>query len=128
MELVLNLIWLFLGATAFAFVLGGETERHVTLRRLAVVTMVLVCLLALLFPIISMSDDFADRVALEESSIRKANPDKHLVPVAEPTEQIVLAISLTATGCVETLAAPIQRTYFDCLSDPRSPPRLSHLL
>jgi len=77
MELALNLIWLFIAvATAVAFSVWSarlpEGARSRRIRRSA--GLALVCVVALLFPIISVTDDLApDTNALEEwSSTRRA--------------------------------------------------------
>lgn len=104
MELMLNVVWLAVAATAFAHVVRSHTRRQ-TLPLVA-----LACVLVLLFPVISISDD----LAAERSNLSKDFP---LVVAI-----FVLTISMIALGRMESRLlvahAPQPRT----LADPRSPP------
>ncbi len=70
MELLLNAVWLLVGIAAVGFWLvraRGAVHRG---RGAATGLIVLCCVLALIFPVISMSDDLhAQQVAVEDSSI-----------------------------------------------------------
>jgi hypothetical protein len=98
MELALNLTWLFIAvATAVAFSIWSaqlpEGARSRSLRRTA--GLALVCVVVLLFPIISVTDDLApDTSALEEwSSMRR-------VAIAITSAQHDLALTTAAVDLV----------------------------
>ena len=100
MELLLNLAWLILAFAAFAR-LGvwarGETDRM----RVWTVALATVCVVVLLFPIISITDDFQESVAaIEETfAVRQvvAAAALHLAPV------LFTAFSLSAFATVLTI-------------------------
>lgn len=67
MELLLNLVWLALAIAATARCIvwaAGESDR----RRIVAVALATVCVVALLFPIISITDDLHESVAVLEES------------------------------------------------------------
>jgi hypothetical protein len=67
MELTLNLVWLLLALGAFARCAAwasGEPDR----KRVVSVALATVCAVALLFPIISITDDLQESVALVEET------------------------------------------------------------
>jgi hypothetical protein len=83
MELLLNLVWVLMALPAYwLWRRAAETRRA---RRLTVLQCVLAlgCVLVLLFPVISATDDLhAMRAEMEESStskraVRQAGPDRH---------------------------------------------------
>jgi hypothetical protein len=100
-ELVLNAVWLAVVAGAFT----------VIPRRSSRVTLAVACILALLFPIISVSDD----LALDGNSLEEA--------LAIIVALLVLVAGFLALARVEhELAAPAL-ILVTIPSDPRSPPR-----
>jgi uncharacterized membrane protein len=99
MELTLNLIWMAIAATAFV----------AAPRRSMRVSIALVCGLALLFPIISASDDMnADRTFNDVS--------------AAIVMAIVLMLLLVALARIRATSAPLYVVHLATPSDPRSPP------
>ena len=105
-EQLLNFAWLSIAITAFAVVLPSIDRRRRTRAAL-----VLVAVVALLFPIISISDDLnADQSAQEIAAV--------LIAVAG----LILVLSAIA----RLAAATPQLVAFETvdLSDPRSPPRV----
>lgn len=67
MELLLNLIWLLLVVPAYF--LWRASRRYPEVRRSSFVPLVLFCALAMLFPVVSASDDIqAMRPEMEEAS------------------------------------------------------------
>jgi len=100
-ELLLNAVWLAVAAGALAIVP----------RRSSRATFAVACILVLLFPIISVSDD----LALNGNSLEEA--------LAIVVAAILLVFSLIALARVEhELAAPAL-ILVTIPSDPRSPPR-----
>ncbi len=99
-ELFLNLLWLALAVAAFL----------ITPQRSRRVTLTLACAVALLFPIISISDDFIDLNALD---------DVFAVVVA----LFVIVAALVALAVVEPERRSRAILLVATLSDPRSPPR-----
>jgi hypothetical protein len=100
-ELALNVVWLAVVAGAFA----------VMPRRSSRATLALACVLALLFPIISVSDD----LALSSNSLEEA--------LAIIVSLLILVAGFMAVARVEhELAAPAL-ILVTIPSDPRSPPR-----
>ncbi|MGZ4808621.1 MAG: hypothetical protein ACXVH7_09480 [Thermoanaerobaculia bacterium] len=100
-EPILNLAWLTIAIVASTVVLSRQRNA----RTIAA----LVCGLALLFPIISISDDFNSDGTIEE-----------MVAVLTVIVAAVVLIALFRLGSVSLVPQPIHRTV---LSDPRSPPR-----
>jgi len=99
MELTLNLIWIAVAAAAF--VAAPRRSFHVTIA--------LVCGLALLFPIISASDDLnADRTFNDAA--------------AAIVVTIVLLLALVAIARIRVTSAPQYAVHLATPSDPRSPP------
>lgn len=103
-ELILNLAWVAVTLTAFLVLLPKAIERR---RKHAIFA--LLCCAALLFPIISVSDDLsADRVTYEV--------------LAAVLVAIALIIGLTAIARISV--RPVARVSFVLAkhADPRSPP------
>ena len=99
MELTLNLIWMAVAAAAFIAAPRRSTR----------VSIALVCGLALLFPIISASDDMnADRTFNDMS--------------AAIVMAIVLMLVLVAIARIHATSAPLYAVHLATPSDPRSPP------
>lgn len=100
-ESILNIAWLVIAVAASAGVLSRRRDPRAIFAVFGV--------LALLFPIISISDDF--------------NADQTLEQALAVLVVIVAAVSLMALfrlAAVPTLALAVHRVV---LSDPRSPPR-----
>ena len=100
--MVLNLIWLALVVVTMTIV--PRRSRHATIA--------LTCILALLFPIISASDDFsADRETFERAS------------VAIVCAILLAFAALAPIGRLERRRQRVARVHVATPSDPRSPPR-----
>jgi hypothetical protein len=100
--MVLNLIWLAL--TVATMFIVPRRSRHATIA--------LACVLALLFPIISASDDFsADRETLERASL------------AIVSTLLLAFAALVALGQLERSRERVALILVATPSDPRSPPR-----
>ena len=98
MELALNLVWLGVAVTALVY------NRNSSRRAMLAV----ICVLALLFPIISISDDL--------------NPQALTDATAALVEIIVLMVAFVTIGRVRIPAQPALSVGVSVLSDPRSPP------
>ncbi len=99
MELILNFIWLMVAAAGF--VVARNRPRQVWLA--------IACAAAVLFPIISVSDDF--------NANRTLNDAAAAVVVA-----IVLSMALVAIARLGSLPAAVYGVHLATPSDPRSPP------
>ena len=101
-EILLNGIWLAVAASAM----------FVVPRRSVKATVALGCVLALLFPIISASDDFsADRETLERATL------------AVMATLLLAFASLVVLGQLERRRERVGLILVATPSDPRSPPR-----
>ena len=100
MELALNLIWLAVVATGFALV---------PKRRSRVVWFALIGIAALLFPIISVSDDFNTDWAFNDA-------------FAAVVAMVVLSVVFVAISRLRTFPAAVATVHVATPSDPRSPP------
>jgi len=100
-ELLLNAVWLAVAAGALAIVP----------RRSSRATFAVACILALLFPIISVSDD----LALDGNSVEQA--------LAIIVTVLLLVAGLIAVARVEHVIAAPALILVTTPSDPRSPPR-----
>lgn len=101
MESTLNILWALIGVGLFVTVRPKNRQVQVAL----------LCAVALLFPIISVSDDLspaADR-ALEEAAL--------LVPL------VLVSIALIALALLDMPRMHWRRVLLPVQSDPRSPPR-----
>jgi len=124
MELILNLVWLGIAATSLALVL----PRAIRSRRPLLIVVSLVCALALLFPVVSISDDLsADRDTVEESiSIRRIvdAAQHHDAPLlALLVQAFVLALLTAAIGRVADEQPLYRAVLLTPQTEPRSPPR-----
>jgi amino acid transporter len=100
--MILDLIWLAVVVATILFVP----------RRSRNATIALACVLALLFPIISASDDFsADRAMIESAA------------VAIVVTLLLAFVSLVALGHIERESERFALVLLATPSDPRSPPR-----
>ena len=100
MENFLNILWLTIAATAL--LTAPRRERHAW--------MALGCALVLLFPIVSLSDDLADRDVLEEA-------------LAIVVKAVTLAVTFVALGWIVSIRPRRVTLSLIPLCDPRSPPR-----
>lgn len=100
-ELVLNAVWMAIAVSAFALVP----------RRSNRATLVVACVLVLLFPVISVSDD----LALDANSLEEA--------LAIVVALLVLVSGLVAFARVEPRLLQPALLLLATPSDPRSPPR-----
>jgi hypothetical protein len=100
-ELVLNAVWLAVVVGAFALVP----------RRSSRATLGIACVLVLLFPVISVSDDFA----LNANSLEEA--------LAVVVAFLIVVCSLVAFARVEPRLLQPALILIATPSDPRSPPR-----
>lgn len=100
LELVLNGVWIAVAAGAFAAAPRRSPRTFLTLA----------CILALLFPIISVSDDFADRSSLEEA-------------FALLVAAFALLVGLVAVSRLDARNERPSLVFVTAPSDPRSPPR-----
>lgn len=100
-EVILNAVWL-------AIVVGAFT---VIPRRSNRATFALACILVILFPIISVSDD----MALDQNSLEQA--------LAIIVAFLILVTSFIALARVEEVLAAPALILVTTPSDPRSPPR-----
>ena len=96
---LLDLLWLATGAALFATL----RPRRLTLQ------IALLCAVALLFPIISASDDFTS--------------DGTAMSAALLTPTVLLLAVLTVIALVDIRQRPLRRVFLAAQSDPRSPPR-----
>jgi hypothetical protein len=99
MELILNLIWLAVAGAAF--MLAPRRSRRTTIA--------VVCGLALLFPIISATDDFNTDITFNDAA-------------AAIVTTIVLCMALMAIARVRASNASAYIVHLATPSDPRSPP------
>src|SRR5438105_801755 len=101
MELFLNLLWLTISFSALLF----------APRRSMPVTLALLCVAAVLFPIVSVSDDLnLDRDSLEQA-------------LAVIVAAMVLVIAFIAVARLDRLRIVAPAIALVVSSDPRSPPR-----
>ena len=129
LELFLNLVWLGLAcATCGAFLSWSRQQPRGHSDRKVHVALALVCGVALLFPIISVTDDLhSDAAALEDwTSARRTSQiviqPIVVVPVVNTAEQI--AHELSACVGVLVVAPPaLAASSFSTASSLRAPPR-----
>jgi uncharacterized membrane protein len=100
MELTLNLIWLGVALAGFALV---------PKRRSRMVWFALIGVAVLLFPIISISDDFKTDWAFNDAA-------------AAVVAMIVLSVVFVAIGRLRSYPRTVVAVHVDTPSDPRSPP------
>ena len=99
MENFLNILWLTIAVTALLTAPRRKSHALIALG----------CALALLFPIVSLSDDLADRDVLEEA-------------LAIVVKAVTLAVTFVALGWIETIRTRRATLSLIPLTDPRSPP------
>lgn len=135
MELLLNLCWLLLTAPA---IFCWMRRRHRAESRPYIIIIALTCLLTLLFPVISASDDLhAMRQEMEDSSatkraLKQAGIDKTSwqSPFSDPPAQLTPTVAVHP--CHELCGHVIDVQLFNpsttvsCVETVRGPP-LSHL-
>ncbi len=124
-ELTLNLIWAAVALSAFVFVLPRTRPRWAG-------GIALACILVLLFPIISVSDDLsAQWESIEEATaVRRDFAGAHASVVHHvPAVQAILpsllstAITVALHGAVECHLVPTPAVLLAHCTSPRSPPR-----
>lgn len=131
MELLLNLAWLLLALPAFWLWRGARTGRKFSSLQCL---LALGCVLVLLFPVISATDDLhAMRSEMEESpaskrSVRQAGPDKASAwnnrlqnPPAVLPRVVSLALSEERTGLPPTISISVPASP-SALAAGRAPP------
>jgi hypothetical protein len=99
MELLLNLTWLLLMVPAY--LLWRDSRRHPDAHQSRFVLLILACTLAILFPVVSASDDIqAMRPEMEEAagrdSISASHQSRFLVSVQHPTNGVALLSAVAA--------------------------------
>src|SRR5215470_17032106 len=133
MELLLNLIWLLLVVPAY--LLWREGRRYPQARRSSFVLLVLACALAILFPVVSASDDIqAMRPEMEEAgrdAISSSHHTRYLVLAQHATSVALLAAIVTchaevrACGTVSPLLCALPLASSLRALSPRAPPAMS---
>jgi hypothetical protein len=126
MELLLNLVWLIGSLIALGMVIRHARDAQ----RPALMILATVCILCLLFPIISISDDLSpDLEAIEESiSIRRVVTalyvHSHELPAVAFAFLAILALfSLSFFAFVETHVQTSRTLFLTPQTTPRAPPR-----
>jgi len=119
-ELILNLIWAAVVFAAFAFVLPRTRSRTALIA--------LTCILVLLFPIISVSDDLSARwEAIDEATaVRRVHAPALVQAVLAPAATFVITFALL--GAIECPVVPTPSVLPANRNSPRSPPRCHNLL
>jgi hypothetical protein len=127
LETALNLIWAALAISAFAIVLPRSAVRG---RKLLPVTIALVCVLLLLFPIISITDDLISNSAITEEWNNASRRITAMMIHGHDAPVVVLAIvlqlfvaALLLIGFLEIASAPARLVLLTANTDPRSPPQ-----
>jgi hypothetical protein len=93
MELTLNLIWMALSATTLVVLVRRAPHARVA-------ATIAICLAAIAFPIISISDDLCNDVLLADAlTIRRTVHRAHLRPFAVAADVIVAKIALIEVSC-----------------------------
>jgi hypothetical protein len=118
-ELTLNLIWAAVAIAAFAFVLPRTRQRWAA-------SIALSCILVLLFPIISVSDDLsAQWEAIDEATaVRRVHHVLHVSPFpAVLAAAAIFVVNLALIGAIECRVVPTPSVLLSVRNSPRSPPR-----
>src|ERR1044071_1260796 len=104
MELLLNIVWLAIALTAFAR-LASWSRTEPDRRRVAAAFVATACVVALLFPIISITDDLSASVAAVEEMVAVRR-------VMAAAAQLIVAVALTLVAFVhaESFALPAAPT------------------
>jgi hypothetical protein len=93
MELLLNALWLAVALVAFGRLAAwSRTERN--RRCVAAAAVATVCIVALLFPIISITDDLTESVAAVEETIVARR-------VMDAAAHIIVAVALTLVAFID---------------------------
>ncbi len=131
MELLLNLVWLLLALPAF-LVWRGRTASRTSGSLQSLLT--LACLLTILFPVISASDDLrVMRSEVEESSVTKrtlrhASPDRYSASGLHSPVAVVSVASdffvAEVTWRSQLNPEPLSLCFFDNKTASRAPPSL----
>ena len=135
MELLLNLIWVGTACAAlFAWVSWRKTSDSDATPKMLRGMMVVVCILALFFPAISISDDLSQSPGLAESSrlqdVLKA-PELRGIYHLAATLPAVLLLSLQPTvravprDCFRTARLSLHEVFWSPSIEKRPPPQLA---
>jgi len=99
MELILNIVWLVMSAAIFAVFIRGARLRRVG-------ATVAICVAALSFPIISITDDLCNDIMIADaSSMRRTTHRAEFRPFAIAADVQVPAIILVEVMCCGIVAA-----------------------
>ena len=127
LETALNLIWAALAVSAFAIVLPRSAASG---RKLLPVAVALVCVLLLLFPIISITDDLISNGTVAEEWNNASRRIAAIMMHGHDAPVIVLAVilqlstaALVLIGFLEIASAPARLVLLTANTDPRSPPQ-----
>lgn len=101
MELLLNVIWVALAASAFLIFLHARRD-HCDRSCWGRSLLALACVWLLLFPIISASDDLHPSAVLLEDTIKRVQPGSPL-PSSVPHAAIPMAMLLLCIGSLQSL-------------------------
>ena len=101
MELLLNIVWLAIALAAFAR-LAAWSRTEPDRRRVAAACIATACVVALLFPIISITDDLS-------ASVASINETAAVQLVMAAAAHIIVAVALTLVAFVveESFALPV---------------------
>jgi hypothetical protein len=124
MERVLNLIWLVISLSSLTFVVGWSLRRRgggASLRRERTAIITVLCLVALLFPIISVTDDFCQDVLLADASAKRRASHVANVAVVLPIVP-VLPVEMRCWGKVVVDCCVFVASSVSCCLPVRAPP------
>jgi hypothetical protein len=113
MELALNLVWLAITVCVFAALIRWMTLQPagpVSRRRQRIVTMMAVALAALLFPIISITDDLAQDVLLADASVarRSAHGSSHHGRIVTAVAMAVISAPVLSFDLTSRVLATVE--------------------
>lgn len=131
MELLLNILWLavvLFAAIRIAVWAISQPDTREGLRRVRIVSLATLCIVALMFPIISMTDDLDSNTALVEEAItakrlvRAAN--ELVLPLLIVTALLASLLSRTVLGnVIENSPSPLAASH-GLVFSLRGPPAL----
>lgn len=107
MELALNLIWLAIAIGSFVELTRWSLRQPAGRRsrvRIGIAASAVVCLVALLFPIISISDDLSSNAVFVETSIKRRAPREDREHGGTPTSPSAAILSAPPQNFDLTLA------------------------
>ena len=127
LESALNLIWAALAISAFVIVLPRSIASG---RKLLPIAVALACVVLLLFPIISITDDLISSGTVAEEWNNGSRRIAAMMMHGHDAPAIVLtlilqlfAAALILIGFLEIASAPARLVLLTANTDPRSPPR-----